>query len=210
MSEEAAPPDESPVPARPVRICPGADGGWLTARIEDIARGRVRLLLDRPLALAQPVTVELSAGSAVPACVIGVEARAENDWLLTCVFTRELTDEELLPFGARRLRPAAADIRRWVRFPCETRAFYQVIGATPPCQGMAQVLNISAGGVGLCLNQPLEIGKLVGLEIQGPQGQRPMPVLACVVYSTAHAEGEWAVGCTFIGELAEADLRGLT
>lgn len=187
---------------------PGA--AWLAARIEDISRGRACLLMGQPLGIAQPVSVELSAHTIVPACVIAVEAREANDWAITCVFTRELSDDQLQPFGARRLRPSTEDIRRWVRFPCETRAFYQVIGANPPCQGMAQVLNISPGGVGLRLDQPLEIGKLLGLEIHGPAGQRPLPVLACVVYATSHAEGEWAAGCSFIGELAETDLQGLS
>jgi hypothetical protein len=210
MSQDAAP---SPSDAgRGVRIHPGsppAPEGWLPARIEEISQGRIRLLVRQPLGLAHPVTVELSEQSAVLACVTQVEVREENDWAVTCMFIRELNDEELQPFGARRLRPDSADIRRWVRFPCETRAFYQVIGADPPNQGLAQVMNISAGGLGLHLAQPLETGKLLALELQGPHGQTPLPVLACVVYATCHADGEWAVGCTFIEELGENDLRGV-
>ena len=217
MSHDAAPSLPNPGDSAPrwVRVYleagtgPQPENTRMAARVEDISGVRVRLLVGRALSLAQPITVELSEQTAVLACVIGVEAREGDDWAVTCVFTRELKDEELQPFGARRLRPSTTDIRRWVRFPCETRAFFQVIGANPPCQGIAQVWNISAGGVGLRLAQPLETGKLLSLELQGPEGKAPLPVLACVVYATSHAEGEWAAGCTFIEELAEADLRGV-
>lgn len=209
MSFEAA--NSEPNPGNRVWVQSGGKSvvGRFPARIDSISRGRVRLLVGRPLPLAEFVTVELSDRTAVPACVIGMEARSGDDWAATCVFTRELKDDELQPFGARRLRSSSSDIRRWVRFPCETLAFYQVIGASPPCQGMARVSNISPGGVGLHMDRLLEVGKLLSLQLQGPHGQAPLPVLACVVYATAHAEEEWAIGCTFIEELSEEDVRGV-
>ena len=52
-------------------------------------------------------------------------------------------------------------------------------------------------------NGNLPAGKLV------PECPAKRTILACVVHVTTQASGEWALGCNFIRELSEEDLKAL-
>ena len=51
-------------------------------------------------------------------------------------------------------------------------------------------------------------GTLLNAELHGPSGQT-FTILACVVHVSAAAEGGHLLGCNFIRELSETDLRSL-
>jgi hypothetical protein len=71
----------------------------------------------------------------------------------------------------------------------------------------AKVLNISASGIGLLVGAATRTGTLLSLELLGPGGQASK-VLACVVHAAPH-DDQWALGCNFIRELTEQELKAL-
>lgn len=151
--------------------------------------------------------VDGQAVHSVLACVASVREEGE-EWSLGCHFSQELADEVLVSFGAKKQKYPPGDRRTWMRFPCQVKATYQVVGyeETAICQG--EVLNISANGIGLLVGQSIELGSLLNLELQQANGASTCTILACVVHG--HEEGgRWALGCNFIRELSEDDLQAL-
>jgi hypothetical protein len=72
----------------------------------------------------------------------------------------------------------------------------------------ACVVNLSAGGVGLLLRQPLSQGAAAVVQLEGVPGGAPeFPARVC--HSTPQAAGEWFVGCEFSRQLDEEELRQL-
>jgi hypothetical protein len=94
-----------------------------------------------------------------------------------------------------------------VRFPCRARATFQVVRA-PAAPAAAEVLNVSASGVGLRAEADVQVGELLSLELRGDEGPA-LTTLACVVRVTASPGGARELGCNFIGDLADDDLRAL-
>src|SRR5437762_12770859 len=121
----------------------------LRATIRDISRGGANLTVDREVPPGQLLNLDLPRGAdesvyTVLACVVRAQRKSDGQWALGCVFSRELTDEDLLGFGARRVRHDPADHRQWVRFDCNLHARYQPIGAPGEPVEALQVLNLSA------------------------------------------------------------------
>jgi hypothetical protein len=185
----------------------------VAARVHDLSRGGANLQVEVPFESGQLITLELPTQAdelrTVLACVVRVLPQGENAWALGCVFSRELNDEDLASFGARRVEHGEADQRRWTRFSCDLRAQYQLIGDSENHTHVAQVLNISANGIGLQVSQPLEAGVLLSLDLLDRDGQSIRSILACVVHTTLRVGGELAVGCNFIRALAEDELSAL-
>jgi hypothetical protein len=78
----------------------------------------------------------------------------------------------------------------------------------PAASTAAEVLNVSASGIGLRAEGDLQVGELLSVELRG--GDRPaLTMLACVVRVTAQPGGAQVLGCNFIGELADDHLRAL-
>ena len=109
-------------------------------------------------------------------------------------------------FGAQRVE-GTAPINGGGSFDCNWTAFYQVVGEPhkAPCAG--QVLNISASGIGLQVAEPLEAGSLLNLDLYDRDGNPVRSIFGCIVHTTKRANGERAIGCNFIRELAEEELN---
>ncbi len=184
------------------------------AKVRDISRGGINLLITKSFMPGQLIDVELPAPDApdrvvnVLACVVRSREEAGGQHSLGCVFSRELSDDDLYSFGARRVRHAPEDQRTWMRFPCEVDAKFQRIGDLDERLVEAQLLNISASGVGLEVAESVEMGALLNLQITSKHGHEHT-VLACVVHSN-HRGDRWQLGCNFIRELSEGDFRDLT
>jgi|SRR6516225_2521223 len=186
--------------------------GRLSARVRDISRVGINLLVQHPFKPGDMLSVELPAADgqavhSVLACIVRVNQEGE-EWAVDCNFSQELGDEELERFGAKKQKYPPGDRRTWKRFPCQVKATYQVVGyeETAICQG--EVLNISASGIGLLVGQPIELGSLLNLELQQANGASTRTILACVVH--ANEEGSrWVLGCNFIRQLTEDDLEAL-
>jgi hypothetical protein len=188
----------------------GPDGPRLGARVQDVSRGGIQLLVDRPFEPGELVSVELPAAegrapATVLACVVRAAAAEGGPWAVGCTFAAELTDDDLARFGGRP--GPAAEQRGWVRFPCRARATFQVVRG-PAAPAAAEVLNVSAGGIGLRAGGDLQVGELLSVELRG--GDRPaLTTLACVVRVSAEPDGQQVLGCNFIGELADEDVQAL-
>jgi hypothetical protein len=186
-----------------------------TARLHNISRGGIHLIVDRPFEPGGLLSVELPGADAHPphtvlACVVHVRPHAPGEWAVGCTFSQELGAGELRAFAARREKPPAPDDQRgWVRVPCDVRATCRVVPAAVEEPWTAQVLNLSPSGIGLVVERAIDNGTLLNVELQGNAGQAPLNILACVVHVNERDGGRWALGCNFIRELTDAELRAL-
>jgi c-di-GMP-binding flagellar brake protein YcgR len=197
-----------------VQLAQGRDEDRVSARVRDVSIGGANLVTDQVFQPGQILSLELPAAAdddlqIVLACVVRVAKQGDGQWSLGCVFARELSSEDLERFGAGKTKPAGDDQRTWVRYDIAVTASYQRIGDADGETYTAQVLNLSASGVGLLLNDPIEPGCLINLTLHGKHGAPVRTILACIVHSTLRAGGELAVGCNFIRELGEDELQAL-
>ncbi len=192
----------------------GGDGKPLAARITNISLGGVFLVTTRSLSEGELVSMELPCASdaersTVLACVIHVNRQANGRWAVGCTFARELNDEDLAAFGAKRQRPEPPDQRRWVRFPGNLTASCLAVALPASVPFAAEVFNISASGVGLRVREEVANGTLLSIELRAAHGDFGRTMLACVVHVTAQADHTQELGCNFIRSLSEADLKAL-
>jgi hypothetical protein len=192
----------------------GGDPVRLTARLRNISLGGISLRVDRPFEPGDLLSVELPGATeqsfcTALACVVHASQGAEEGWILGCTFARELGEEDLAAFGVRRERHQPSDQRTWVRFACAMKASYQAIAGADTAPRPAQVVNLSASGVGLVVGEPVENGTLLSVELQAADGLCTRTMLSCVVHVTARAAGAWALGCNFIRSLSDEDLKAL-
>jgi hypothetical protein len=190
------------------------DPSCFSAVVRDISGGGLSLSTDRAFAPGDLLTVELpgpdtQAAYAVLACVVHVNHQGDGQWVLGCTFSRELSDDDLAPFGARRSKPQPSDQRTWDRYTVEVHAGYQLALDGGSEEHPARVLNISPTGVGLLVEAPVAAGTVLSLRLRSPSGSTDKTMLSCVVHVNRQAEGEWALGCNFISELSESELLAL-
>ena len=186
----------------------------VSARVRDISLGGANLLVDRPFDAGQMLSLELpqhgdAESHTVLACVVRAAPEAGGQWALGCVFSRELTQADLDGFGATRAREFTSDQRTWTRFPTNLRANYQKIGDPENRVFSAQVINLSASGVGLEVTVIVDAGALLSVDLIAADGNVVRTILACVVHVTTQSSGVWALGCNFIRELSDEDLEAL-
>jgi hypothetical protein len=191
---------------------PGEDR--TAARIRDISRGGANLLLDRPYRPGQMIDLQLPLPDEsdrvlhLLACVVRSKEEANGQCSVGCVFSRELSDEDLFQFGASRVRHAPEDQRTWVRFPCRLTATFDRIGDPEGRTHDAEVIDISASGIGLGVTAEIDVGFLVNLRVVGKEDHEKT-LIACVVHVAELGDGRWHLGCNFIRELNEAALQEL-
>ena len=186
----------------------------LSARVRNVSRGGISLVLNKQLEAGDMISIDLPGGtpqsaSTVLACVVHVRPEGKGEWALGCTFSEELSDADLAAFGARRLKPPAPDNRSWVRFVCNVKATCQGLADAGQPAWSAQVVNISASGIGLLVERAVETGTMLSLELESPTTHVARTILACVVHVTTHPGNERLLGCNFIRELSEADLKAL-
>jgi c-di-GMP-binding flagellar brake protein YcgR len=182
------------------------------AALADISQGGVKLIARRHFAPGTVLSVELrgsGGGSSlkVLACVVHTTPQDEGEWTMGCRFSAELSEEHLRAFGAARGK-ASDDSRNHPRSPCDTLASFRRVAAEDQGPRRARVLNIGAGGVALRVDEAVTVGELLSTELDDPSGRPVVNILACVVHVQPEG-GEWLLGCNFIRELAEHDLRAL-
>jgi hypothetical protein len=96
--------------------------------------------------------------------------------------------------------------RQWVRYRSGVRITCRP-AVVPDTSGLlAQVNDVSFGGINLLVSRHLEQGLLLHVDL--PHAPRSAPsLLACVVQVTSRLETSWELGCSFIRELTEQELR---
>jgi hypothetical protein len=185
----------------------------IAAVISDISRGGLKVITSQRFEPGTVLSVELPAVSgesalAVLACVVRAQPHGDTDWAMGCRFSGELNEEQLQAFGAARTRPTPPDARGWSRFPCEAKAVYQRVGDCPTSPRSARMLNISAAGMALVVDEEVAIGELLSTELHNATGKTIVTILACVVHSQQMEQGR-VLGCNFIRELNDTDLNAL-
>jgi PilZ domain-containing protein len=188
-------------------------GDKVLAQIRDLSAAGANLVIDRPLQTGQMVTLELQADigeiHSVLACVVHVNEERAGSWSLGCIFSRELSNEDLGAFGALKIPTDLGDPRTWVRFPINVKASCRKVGDAGDTSNPGEVLNISASGIGLLMPVAVEAGTLLNVDLLDANGHALRTILACVVHTTERNGGDHAVGCNFIRELTEEELQTL-
>jgi c-di-GMP-binding flagellar brake protein YcgR len=188
----------------------------LLARVQNISQGGISLLVDRPLNPGLQLSVELpddasgQPSGTVLAYLTRVTATPAGDYALGCTFAVELPAADLEPFGAQPVRSGVpTDKRVWVRFPCSLPATFQFIRTDDPKRWPATVLDLSAGGMALQVDTPVEVGTTLRVEVRRPDQPKPFSQLMRVVRAVAQP-GHWRLGCSFIRELSAQELEAFT
>lgn len=190
----------------------GSVAGRMEARIQDVSRGGTNLLTDEPCEPGSLLAVELPAANEATATealayVVRCSPQAEGGWENGCVFALELPDKELARFGGLRQETSQSDQRSWVRFPCKARATYQRARLRNQAPLPAQLIDISANGVGLQVAEAIEIGSLLDIQIVSLSGGTSLPILVSVVRVSSGPGGHWLLGCNFLRELSNRELH---
>src|SRR5689334_19160488 len=75
----------------------------------------------------------------------------------------------------------------------------EAAGAAPGSDDrcLAQVRDISLGGIILTVSRKLDSGTLLRVEVQNSMGKVPLTLLARVIQITTRSEGQWVVSCCF-------------
>src|SRR5208337_4158101 len=149
------------------------------------------------------------ANSTVLAYVIHVSALGKDQWALGCTFAMELREDDLQRFGASRSHTEGDDHRAWVRFASGTEATCRVFQDTDAQPWVATVLDISASGVRLQTQKSISVGTILSLDWRLVSGESAFTILASVVRASTATGKEWMLGCNFIRELSEKEMRAL-
>jgi len=185
----------------------------LLARICDLSQGGANLHVDEKMVPGQMITLELPGDRGecheFLACVVRVVSLKKGAWSVGCVFSRELTSDELHHIGAKKEPAGENDQRTWVRYACGLKAKCGQVGDRDNASHSAQVLNISATGIALSVSPSLHAGALLNVELFDKDGHSIRTILACVVHTTLRSGGDYVAGCNFIRELNETELHAL-
>jgi hypothetical protein len=188
-----------------------ADTGPVSARVRDLSRGGIGLVVDHGFTGGSLLSVELPAlgrrRGAVLAYVLRASPMANGGWVLGCVFAAELDDDTLFAMGGRRERSALSDRRTWARAAAPGTARYFAIG-TYDLTRQADVENVSPGGIGLVVNDWVDPGAVLAVELKCP-GAAQVSTLVGVTSVRPRDDGRWIVGGSFIREMDEAEFRVL-
>lgn len=191
----------------------GRDGkSRVSVKVRDISRGGASLVTDRAFEEGQMLSLELPGADAddvneVLACVVRVLPESDG-YTLGCVFSQELSEQDLEGFGARKVRHGPEDKRIWMRFRCDITARVHKVGNVAEAVP-AQVIDLSPTGVGLRVSQAVDAGTLLNVDLCAADGRLVRSILACVVHVNGHAGADWSLGCNFIRELEAADMEAL-
>jgi hypothetical protein len=103
----------------------------------------------------------------------------------------------------------AAERRAWIRYrPRSPEVFWQMFGAKDTELFAAQVLNLSARGIGLALDRAVVAGNVLVLKF-GKDTLNARPHLVRIKHVTNLADGTFKVGATFVVPLGDEQLRAL-
>jgi len=186
----------------------------IPARVHDVSRGGIQLLVEDPMNVGDMVSIDLpgdgSPGPAtVLACILEVRAESDNEWAVSCEFSAELSEGELAQFGVKSPPMSGAEQRAAIRYAGKAQASFEVIGGGSTDRGLGRVLDLSASGVGLAVAHPIAVGTLLNIDLCDGNDRRVGTMLASVVRTRPALDGGSILGCNFVGELNENQVRDL-
>jgi c-di-GMP-binding flagellar brake protein YcgR len=197
-----------------VRPANSSDTKRYPAQVRNISLGGINLLVGKAFDPGQLLSIELPTADrkstfSVLLCVVHISQVGDEQWSLGGTFARELSEEDLEAFVTGKVQPAGPDRRNRERFSSGLKATYSVVTAPDPVNHEAAVLDISATGVGLAVDRATEAGTLLSVDLMNATGQVVRTILACVVHASSWPDDRWALGCNFIRQLNEEDLKAL-
>lgn len=191
-----------------------ADGSEVRARIRNVSRSGVNLAVPMGVPEGTMVRVQLPGPADNPhttvlACVTNARELLENQWVLGCVFSLEMSDAEMRMLGGENKLASPDDQRAWVRFPTRGTIEYRQLPAESGDSRSAELVDLSPGGLGLIVGESLEPGDAITVNLRRQNNQPDRQMLACVVYMAERTDGKRAIGCNFLHELSERELKEL-
>jgi hypothetical protein len=99
--------------------------------------------------------------------------------------------------------------RAWVRYPPRQETPCHLMKLHDNERWPARVQNLSTGGIGLHLQERVDIGRFVLVELISASGLFSRLLLTRVVHFSASDAGGFLLGGEFISELPEPELRFL-
>ncbi len=113
-----------------------------------------------------------------------------------------------LPAGAPA-KCSQPERRATVRYPAKLRTSWRLYGGQTGDRWSVAVRDISINGIGLVFSFRIECDTLLVVKVQTANENFSRPLLVRVRHVTAHADGSWLVGCTFVRKLSAAALQSL-
>jgi len=197
-------------------VCrPVADGTEFQAVIRNVSRSGVSLEMAADLTPGTMVRVDVphAADAAhtvtLLACVMHLAPLPDGRWTCGCMFSLELSDDELAIFGGQKAQGAHGDQRAWIRHPVHGTAEYRVVPGDSDELLTAEVVDLSPCGVGLLLDRQLDPGSVLSVSLHRAKDKPSLSMLASIVYLTDCSDGKWAAGCNFIRELTHDELKSI-
>jgi hypothetical protein len=196
-----------------VRSAAALEPAPTAARVLNVSRGGIMLLASCQVEAGDLIHIDLPADSdigesAVLACVVQAKATENGEWALNCSFSADLSEEDWRRFNLEPPTPEA-ERRALIRYVCQAEVIYEVVGGAPEQRGSAQCVDISAGGVGFPIPGPIGLGCLLHLELRDARARKVAVMLASAVSTRRAPDGNYFLGCNFMGELTDAQLREL-
>jgi hypothetical protein len=191
-------------------------GPRLMSQVIDVSAGGIRMAVPCRLEPGSTIRIDLPGRSLGPvttvlACVVRTAPLKDGVWSVGCTFCSELNDEELQSLHIQREEPLRRkDMRQWIRQPTRARIQFRNLNTATETLFRAELVNASPSGVGLRVKIPLMPGSLLELIIQNPEGETLLTIVGCVVYRRPENRDEYLVGCNFVRELNEEELRALS
>lgn len=94
------------------------------------------------------------------------------------------------------------------RYPCQLDASCRLIAIVGDDFFPAKIRNISATGISLVFNRPLEPGTVLAVDLLDPRTQQFLNSLRIrVLYSLEHPSGDWILGGAFDSQLTPDELQ---
>jgi hypothetical protein len=99
--------------------------------------------------------------------------------------------------------------RKLERFRCPIAAMGKLHFPTTGDKLEVWVKNLSKGGIGITLSQPLDSGTEVIVSLKSDDLKITFQRKSTVVHSTQEVDGSWRIGCAFSNELSDDELDAL-
>lgn len=102
------------------------------------------------------------------------------------------------------------DRRAWVRYHSKPETpFFAITGEEEIISWRAKVRDVSCGGISLVVNNNFPEGTVVEIELPNAEADVSRLMLAKVVRSETYEGIQYVLGCAFMEQLSEEDVRGL-
>jgi hypothetical protein len=102
--------------------------------------------------------------------------------------------------------PTPAERRAFVRYRCERPAVGRAFISNTFHSLNALIVDLSVGGIGLIMDQPLEAGTRLNVELDATM---PFEIVAEVKNAVLQADGKWRCGCELVWKLSDDELQYL-